>query len=354
MPEARIPQPMSVILRAGDLDRDAAPLLKLLQVQLSGSMDLSRFDWLYRKCPHGNAQVWLAAEADSGRLVGSAAVFPRKINLPQGESQGFVLGDFCVSAAQRSLGLAIRLQRKCLETVQNGTFSAGFDLPSRTMLAVYRRLGLVPRMELIRMVKLLRADRKIASKIKNKTVSRVLGGAANTLLALNPRSSRMKSGVTIATQEGRCSEEYTALSREVGGRLGICVDRSADYLNWRYFEHPYNKYEFLAARYRGQLKGYLVFLEDDAKATIVDWFGHENRDLRMDLIRCLVVLLKQRGCESVQASILASHPCCEELKALGFRFRDSSPLISLRQTGRKPGSEDGNENWLLMDGDRES
>lgn len=354
MPETRISQPMIVTLRAGDLDRDAAPLLKLLQEQLSTSIDFNRFDWLYRKCPHGKAEVWLAAEAGSGRLVGSAAVFPRKINLPQGESKGYVLGDFCVSADKRSLGLAIRLQRKCLETVQNGTFSAGFDLPSRTMLAVYRRLGLVPRTELIRMVKLLRADRKIASKIKNKTVSRVLGGAANTLLALNHGSNRMKSGITITTQEGRCSEEYTALAREVGGGLGICVDRSADYLNWRYVEHPYNKYEFLAARYRGQLKGYLVFLEDDAKATIVDWFSHENRDLRMDLIRGLVVLLKQRGCESVQASILASHPCREELKALGFRFRDSSPVISLRQTARKPGTEGGNENWFLMDGDRES
>ncbi len=345
---------MSVILRAGDLDRDAAPLLRLLQEQLSGAIDLPRFDWLYRKCPHGNAQVWLAAEADSGRLVGSAAVFPRKINLPRGEGKGYVLGDFCVSADQRSLGLAIRLQRKCLETVQDGTFSAGFDLPSRTMLAVYRRLGLVPGAQMIRMVKLLRADRKIASKIRNQTVSRALSEAANALLALKSGSNRMKSGMNIHPQEGRCSQEYTDLAREVGGQLGTCVNRSAEYLNWRYFDHPQNKYEFLVAKQLGKLSGYLVFHQDSSRAIISDWFGRERPEIRMDLIRGLAAFLKQRGCESIQASILASHPYLGELKDLGFHARDSSPVMCMWQAGRKPGSEDGNENWLLMDGDRES
>jgi GNAT superfamily N-acetyltransferase len=344
---------MNVILRLGELEKENAALLSLLQKHLSVSIDRQRLDWLYRYCPHGEATVWVAAEADSGRLVGAAAVFPRRINLGETVENGFVLGDFCVSADYRSLGLAIRLQRKCLEIVQNGRFAAGYDLPGKSMVAVYRRLGSKPNDEMVRMVKLLRADGKIGVKVKFRTVASLLSGIANLVLRVQHGSPRRQSGVSFEVQEGRCGQEYTDLARSVQGRLGVCVDRTAEYLNWRYLDHPHEKYEILAARRKGQLEGYVAFRQEGSRASVVDWFGQEPAELRKDLIREMIALVKPRGCESVQACVLASHSFLSDLRSLGFRPRESSPVVFLGPSGKEPGSSE-KRSWLLMDGDREA
>ena len=326
---------MKIAVRAGDLNRDAEPLLKLLQGELSSSIDRERFDWLYRMCPHGEATVWIAEELYSNRLVGAGAVFPRKINLGKQATTGFVFGDFCIAGDQRSLGLALRLQRSCLEGVRGAGFSAGYDLPSRTMLAVYRRLGLKPGPEMVRMVKLLRSDTRIASRVKPKLAARVLSKAANALLAMQGPAARRKLNVDLGVHEGRCSTEFTDLAREVGSTLGTCVDRSAEFLNWRYLDHPKHKYEILVARRRGRLEGYLVVHHEGSTASIVDWFGREPAELRKDLLRGAMALLKPRGCECIQIGILTSHPFHDDLKAFGFRPRESSPVVLMGRTGKE-------------------
>jgi hypothetical protein len=345
---------MKVNLRLGELDSDTAPLLRLLQEQLSPSIDRRRFDWLYRQCPHGEAIVWVAEESDSGRLVAAATVFPRKVRFGGRSENGFVLGDFCVSASYRSLGLAIQLQRKCLESIHIGAFAAGFDLPSRSMLAIYRRLGSVPGGQLVRMARVLRAEGKILAKVKSKTAARVLGKAANALLKLQGGSLRIQSGISVEIQQGRCGQEFTDLWNGVGDRLGTCVERSAEYLNWRYLDHPQQKYEILAARRQGRLEGYLTLCQESAVATVVDWFGREPAEVRNDLIRGMIVLLKTRQCESVQAAVLESHRYRADLQSLGFRPRESSSVVFFGAAVQRPKSKGENGNWLLMDGDRES
>ena len=340
---------MKVILRPGELDNDTAPLLTLLQEQLSPLIDRRRFDWLYRQCPHGVATVWVAEESGSGKLVGAATVFPRRVHFDGSSRNGFVLGDFCVSANYRSLGLAIQLQRKCLESIRNGAFAVGFDLPSKSMLAIYRRLGSAPSGQMLRMARVLRTEGKIAAKVKSETATLILSKAANALLKLQGGSLEIKSGISVEIQQGRCGKEFTDLSYGVGDRLGTCVERSAEYLNWRYLDHPQRKYEILAARRQGRLEGYLTLCQEGPVATLVDWFGRDPLELRKDLIRGMLALLNTRGCESVQVAVLESHTYRGDLQSLGFRPRESSPVIFWGGAVQQP-----NRNWLLMDGDRES
>jgi predicted N-acetyltransferase YhbS len=346
---------MNVILRAGELENETEALLGLFQCQLSPLIDRRRVDWLYRHCPHGPAMVWVASETDSGKLVGAAAVFPRRIMIAGKLENGFVLGDFCVSAEHRSLGLAVRLQRRCLEEVEHGSFVAGYDLPSNTMLAVYDRLGRQPSAHrMVRLVKKLRAENWIAKKLKSRIVARLLSPAANTILKLQRGSLRLRSGVSVELQEGRLGQEYTVLARSVGDGLGTCVERSAEYLNWRYLDHPANKYHILAARRGSKLEGYLVFQREVGSIKIVDWFGQEPVELRKDLIRGLIKLLQSDDCESVQASVLTSHAYHNDLCSLGFHPREFSPVMFLGAAARQSSSATANGSWLLMDGDRES
>jgi hypothetical protein len=344
---------VKLVVRPADWESDSAPLLKLLQEQLSPSIDQRRFDWLYKLCPSGEARVWVAMDPDSGKLAGAAAAFPRRIRIGDRIELGCVFGDFCVSPEHRSLGPAIQLQRKCLDSVMNGEFTAAYDLPSASMLAIYRRLGAAPGGQLVRMTKLLRSNAKIATKVKPKLLAQGLSVAANAVLSLKRGSLQSRTRATLQKHTGRFGSEFTDLASRIGSRLGRCVERSAEYLNWRYADHPQQQYEVLTARRQGLLEGYLVFQVRGTDASVVDWFG-DPADLRADLVRGLILALQSGESEAIHVPVLSSHPLSDELIALGFRPRESSPVVFVEPKLGHANGIQRNTAWLLLDGDRES
>jgi len=340
---------VKLVVRPAEWENDSGPLLKLLQEQLSPSIDRRRFDWLYKLCPSGEARVWVAVDPHSGKLAGAAAAFPRRIRVGDRVEAGCVFGDFCVSPEHRSLGPAIQLQRKCLDSVVNGEFAAAYDLPSANMLAVYRRLGTAPGGQLVRMTKLLRSNAKIATKVKPRLLAQGLSVAANAVLSLKRGSQQSRAGATLQKHTGRFGSEFTDLALRIGNRLGNCVERSAEYLNWRYADHPQQQYEVLTAHRHGLLEGYLIFQIRGTDANVVDWFG-DPADLRADLVRGLISASQSRKFEAIHFPILSSHQVFDELIALGFRPRESSPVVFVRPAD----APQTNTAWLLLDGDRES
>jgi GNAT acetyltransferase-like protein len=339
---------VGVAVRRADWDADGDALLKFLQEHLSSSIDLGRFNWLYRNGPCGEAKGWLAVE-EKGRLIGAAAVFPRKMNLAGQAKMGCVFGDFCISPDHRSLGPALQLQRKCLESVSGGGFSVGYDLPSTSMLAIYRRLGIETEGKLTRMTKLLRTNSKISTRVKSQTLAAGISAAANVVLSAYLATRRLQSGVSIELHKGRFGTEFDDLYERAGPRLGISVERSSDYLNWRYADHPQDKYEVLVARRGGNLEGYLVFQQQDVTARVTDLIA-ESAAVRGDLIRGMVELERARKCEAINVAVLKSHSLCAELGDLGFRARESVPAVFIGA----PEVAVASTRWFLLDGDRES
>ena len=54
-------------------------------------------------------------------------------------------------------------------------------------------------------------------------------------------------------------EEFTVLAQQQRGKFGLCLDRSAEYLNWRYISNPLARHEIVTARSKGRLVGYIVW-----------------------------------------------------------------------------------------------
>src|SRR5258707_14285040 len=107
-------QTTGISIRPAALDADRKVLVETLARYLNPLSDERRFDWLYRENPHGQGRAWIACGPDNSTIVGMAAAFPRRIWIGGAENVGWVLGDFCVSDQNRSLGPALQLQRACL------------------------------------------------------------------------------------------------------------------------------------------------------------------------------------------------------------------------------------------------
>jgi hypothetical protein len=348
-----VPQ-MANLIRPAQINRERAALTAFLSTHLSPDATDERYEWLYCKNPAGMARVWVACEAGEGKIIGVSAAFPRRIYCDGKVARGYVLGDFCIHPDYRSLGPALALQRSTLEGLSRESAEFVFDFPSTSMLAIYKRLRIEPQESAIRFAKPLRADRQIQKRIPTKAAGAALAVAVNAALRLRDAGLGRSSAWTITEETALCGDEFTVAFRQWAPRMGICADRSADYLNWRFLQHPQRRYHYLAARKNDRLCGYLIYHWAGEDATIVDLLAEEEQVLKVLLVETIAVT---RGCgvHTLSAPYLGSHPSREVFEECGFQPRESSPVVvlPLPWNAGSLGERDAGR-WFLTHGDRES
>ena len=299
--------------------------------------------------------LYLSSDANAtNTIIGVSAAFPRNMHCDGKIVRGYVLGDFCIHPEHRSLGPAMALQRATLEALSKE--SAGFvlDFPSTSMLAIYKRLGIGVSETMPRYAKPLRANRQLETRIPNKAAANSLATVAN--LALRARDVQWKNEYrwTIAEETGSCGQEFTIADQNWNSRLGNRGARTAEYLNWRFLQHPHQRYRLLSARKDGKLSGFLIYQTTQDDARVVDLFAEEEAVCR-SLLQKLIPLMRQVRINTISAPFLSSHPHREVFEDCGFQPREATPVVLLslpwpsnRQAGQIEGS------WYLTHGDRES
>lgn len=342
---------MTVAVRPVCFQSDEPALIELLQTNLPYRQHADFFQWLYRDNPAGEALALVAADPDSGQIVGAAAAFPRLIQCAGTEARGFVLGDFCIDRKHRSLGLALALQRACLEGIATPCPAFVFDFPSQTMLAIYKRLRIEVNAAMVRYAKPLRADRQIAARVPVPVVARGLSLVANAGLQLRD-SGKRAANWSFAAESGPWGEEFTEAARQWSPAAAICVLRTADHLNWRYRRHPAQSYEMWTARQNGKLRGYLILHVDRDDGAIDDLLA-EDSPVCAALLAEATVVARQRGLHTLNAPWLPTHRDRQILEQCGFQARESHPAVLLAPA--QPGhAAPAPDQWFLTSGDSEA
>ena len=346
---------VGVTVCSANLNADRELLIDAFTRYLNPLYDARKFDWLYHENPHGEARAWIATDPGHNTIVGVAAAFPRRMYIDGHEECGWVLGDFCIHEQYRSLGPALQLQRACLDAVDTALLPFCFDFPSARMVAVYKRLRIDAREDMLRLAKPLRVDRKVTEVVHNHALAYSLSAVGNLMLALRDSSPTHTSAVTMSLHHDKCGEEFSELDREMSGQHRVAIQRSADYLNWRYLANPLYTCEILTARHHGALIAYAIFEQTDEDATLVDLFGIENPTVIRSLVEEMVVILRKRGVITLSAPILASHPWVALLQQMGFKTREACPLIVYGSPYfyAKYNAAKG-LSWFFMSGDRDS
>jgi len=346
---------MKLAIRQADLVSDRQLIIDTLYRYLTSHSDGPRYDWLYRTNPHGEPRVWLGFDSTNQATVGILSAFPRRMNIDGREEGAWVLGDFCVNDQYRSLGPALQLQRACLMEVDAGTVNFCYDFPNPGATAIYNRLGLGPFRQMIRFAKPLRVDRKIGEFIRTPLIARGVSTAANLMLAFRDRRREYGRALTVSLHTGDFDEEFSVLASGASGRHGVCVQRLAEYLNWRFLASTYCRYEIMTARRDGCLVAYAVFTHADQDAVLADLFGSDDPVIISSLVSGVVGLLRKRGIVTVSVPMLESHPWGTLLHSLGFRPRETSPVVLYLapHSQLKHAIHEGKD-WFLMHGDRDS
>ena len=345
---------MGIIVRTADLQPARGLLIDVLSRYLTKLYNERRFDWLYNVSPYGQAKAWLAVDDESDRVIGAGAAFPRRFYLGDDEIFAWVLGDFCLDPQYRSLGPALQLQRACLGVMETNQGAFCYDFPSSSMVAVYKRMGFSVTGKMLRLAKPLRVDRKVREMVASPVAQRLVASVGNRLLRMASPKSRADKNWEVSIQQGPCDEEFTDLAHEQRGKLGVFVDRSAEYLNWRYLQNPLAHHEIVTARRGGRLVGYGVWLRTDEDAFIVDIFGEQEPGIVRCLVSEIAALAQRREVMTLSISISESHRWLPLFSEMGFRLRDSGPVMIVPSKAFAKKITPELSGWYLMQGDRDS
>ena len=340
----------NIEISRADLSADRAELVDLLFKYSTVRSNVERYRWFYEDNPDGRAEVLLARDSQTGSIIGSGAVIPRKLYVGGALSVGAVMADFWIHPEHRSLGPAVRLQRACVERAA-AMGCAFFDLPQGNMPAVYKRMGMLGGSQLERFAKPLRTAPFITKIVRQRMLASAMAVLGDGLLALVEWSKvgwRGKVG-SVARHPGEFGEEFSDLTGRAAAQPWTSVARSAQFLNWRYRRHYFLKYTTFTARdSQGALLGYAVVVNSGQYSEIVDVFPTDNSRILVELLCGMSRLLREQGDTGITLSCLPNRPLAQILESAGLRHRQGRPLIVHEFPGARPS---GAAPWLLTYGD---
>ena len=319
---------------------------------LNPQADEARYEWLYRRNPAGEARAWVAVDAEAAP-VGIAAAFPRRIYLAGRPAVGWALGEFCITEGHRALGPALALQKACLGDLEAGRRTLCYDFPSASMLAVYARLRVAPSGYLRRFARPLRVERHLRGRVRPSWLAAGLARVADAALGRRYRAASA-ADVRIAPERGPWGAEFSALARDLAGRYAFCLDRSGEYLTWRYAADPHRTYDMLTARRGDALLGYVVWRHDGETAVVTDWAGVDGPGVVRPLLSAAVDVIRERGASTVSLSLPDAHALVSDLRTLGFHPREQGPVVMYAPAGVPGLDGPAPPAWHLTAGDRDS
>jgi hypothetical protein len=344
---------MGTTIREVDLADDREDIIRFLDENLPSNSDTARFEWLYLANPCGRARAWMAKD-NFGRTIGVAAAFPRNFCIAGDTHRVWVLGDFCVAKEYRTLGPALQLQRAALESLTADEHAICYDFPSKAMMSIYGRLGIRALGTHIRHVKLLSVDEKVRKALGQSLLARPLSRITNWTLAIGQTRLSMPKDVQFAMQQSEFGKEFSTI-KSAASLHPIKALHSAEYLNWRYIQHPTKQYCAVVARRDSQVVGYGVAEIDGTHSMLAELRATDTEKYLPGILAYLELLLRELDVSSISASVLQDCHLIPHLRGAGFHPREGVPVIA--HAGRKTKStidfRDA-KNWMLLYGDRDS
>lgn len=175
-----------------------------------------------------------------------------------------------------------------------------------------------------------------------------------SMLKMNKRDVEKAVFQSIST----FGTEFNELAQKLKDQFPVHTNKHADFLNWRYVQHPVNHYDITAYYNEKELKGYIVTKKEKKKikglpvliGSIVDVCGETAEELEI-LIQKAVKNLKT--CLVIQTWSLPNSGFSASLREVGFKEKDQ-PLPFVTHNLSSSSHLDDPEKWSITQGDVDS
>ncbi len=247
--------------RAGDEEQ----IVRLFNHIFNRTRDISFWNWENKENPRGESLI--AVLRDDGEIKGQLCL---QATLLKVEDKSLIAGQRIASMldeAYRSTGAFGKLFQNLLQQTSGRDWPLIIGFPNPPSLQALKKIQpIVVVAEIPRFVKFFSGFQAGRAACANPILAQGAGMLLHIPLWLRNRKQALDPFVRALDH---FDTRFDRLWEQVKGKLPVATLRDSAYLNWRYSQSPTDYRVFVRERY-GELRGYLVLLQEDKLVHIVD------------------------------------------------------------------------------------
>lgn len=321
-----------------------------LQNRVFGSfMDSSLWRWKYTAHPKGKG--WITVAESNAEIVALYAAMRCNLNFLGDEVNAAQSVDIAVRDDQRRKQWMVRLARNLFDRSAREGAEANFGFPIRNMYA-----GVMKHLDFMRICNLSfyryqTGNAGLAGKALDRMLKYLMLPKISLRYFLNTRSW----GTNLSAEKTEAlPDDVDGMLKEINYHEVISVWKDREYLQWRYADHPKNRYEFFSLRVGGRLEGLIVTRTIGDRVAICEILNR-TKDIQQAFLH-LLHIIKHYAPSAAQELYFLGHDNGFFDTAFGWAgFKKSQSNIVC--TGRNTTSGRFREmfmipdNWTLVYGD---
>ncbi len=314
------------------------------------------YDWLYRDNPYGRARSWIVLERASGEILKAGTHFPWPIWRGQEPLRGMLSGDHVTAPHWQRKGLtAVRRQVSRLHPWWDE--GASISGPNKSSRIVERKAGNADDLAgaLRGGLVVFDAGAMLARFGAPGPIAKLAGVIANPILSRwQRRASRSAIATGVQVEEiGRFSVDFDDVTERCMAFPKFWCPHNADFLNWRYLDHPEERYVGLALVEGERPMGYAVLRLADGGATLSEFAVEESPSPRaFELLSAVFATAREAGSAYLNFFAPPSWRHWGLFHRNGFIPYRSKNHVDLSGKTYEPEIQNL-RNWQLMPGDRD-
>jgi GNAT superfamily N-acetyltransferase len=261
-------------------DEDTDELVALCQLQpgKAAAVTAEYIHWQHTANPAGLAQVGLAKEIESGKIIGLKWLMPMRIQVGDEVRLGAHSLYTLVHPDHRRQGVFTNLVAFCNENGRRQGYQFWYGFPNPNSYPIFvHRLGWADIGRARLFIRPLNISRLITRRLGQKLFQRALAAAGRVGASFFSRPRPLAPGSAQITVE-EVNTDDPALDdfwRRVRGKHLVMIVRDTAFLHWRYTQIPERKYLVLAAWQDGLIIAFIVLrcviIEGIACGMVVDF-----------------------------------------------------------------------------------
>ena len=243
-----------------------------LTKKIFGDVDITKasyFDWQYRDNPNGKAIVLLARDDNSKNLlVGTNTIIPQKLIVDGEIITSSLACNVQVHSSYRKKHLFSDLLLSMPNSALTNDVHSLFAIPNDNSFKAFINEGSTEIAHLPLLIKPIKLSKYFGSPVKQ---------------ILKPFDIFWKNKNTfsdIGELDGDFDDSFENLVKKTSKRVSVINSRTKEFLNWRYKNHPTQKYHVFTFKKNNELIGYIVtkihYLEKKKIGIILDYMVNSD------------------------------------------------------------------------------
>jgi|GEM_PF-1091610 len=312
---------------------------------------LEQWRWEFTGPPGDDPVLWAARAG--GRLVGHYALIPLPMSFFGQLLGGAKAESAMVDPDYRGRGICSRLVDLTLRDARERSISVVWGFPNQQSFRIMERSGRIHIGGLYGYVRVLRRMRVFRVYLRKRWGRTDRSGGPGESKAEEPETGRFPDG------ENPFDDRFRRLWQRARDRLGITIERSPEYLAWRFRDNPYGRYlTVVRGPEGGPLAGYMIAtLKREGRLSIgyiADFLCLEDcAEVFDSLLTETMERLSDAGADMVVLFLNPAHPQCRPLVPVlarrRFHRRSRPKLFSIKVFSGEHGdggtADDDRQRW---------